>query len=44
MVLENLEDLIDLAIACEKRLSFDHFSENTSDRPNINSKTVLFLS
>jgi len=44
MVLEDLEDLINLAITSEERLSFDHLSENTSNRPNINSKAVLFLS
>ena len=39
--LEDLEDLIDLRVAWEKRLSGTHFGENTADRPHVDSGGVL---
>lgn len=44
MVLEDLEDLVDLAIAAEERFLFDELSEDTTDGPNIHSQAVLPLS
>ena len=44
MELENLENLVNLTVSTEKGLFLYQFSEDTANCPNINSKTVLFLS
>ena len=41
---ENLEDLINFRISCEKRFSMCHFRKYASNRPNVNRNTVLSLS
>jgi len=42
--LENLENLINFRITSEQGLFLNQFSKNASNSPNINTKTVLFLS
>jgi hypothetical protein len=44
VVLEDLEDLVDLAIPAEERFLFDELGEDASDGPNIHSQAVLPLS
>ena len=44
MELEYLEDLINLTISAEERLLFCQLSKNAANCPDVNSKTVLFLS
>lgn len=43
VVLEDLEDLVDLAIPAEERFLFDELSEDTPDGPDVHSQTVLAL-
>jgi hypothetical protein len=44
VVLEDLEDLVDLAIAAEERFLLDEFGEDAADGPDVHSQTVLPLS
>ena len=44
MELENLEDLIDLAVSTEERFLFSELGEDAANSPDINSETILFLS
>lgn len=41
--LEDFEDLIDFGVSHEEGFLFDHFSEDASCGPHINSKRVLLL-
>lgn len=43
MELEDLEDLINLAVSTEESLLLSQFSEDASNGPNIDSQTVLLL-
>lgn len=43
MELENLENLIDLTISTEQGFLFNQLSKDTTDRPNVDSQTVLLL-
>ena len=43
MELEDLEDLVDFAISTKQCFFLDQLSKDTTDRPNVNSQTVLFL-
>ena len=43
MELENLKDLVDLAVSAEERLLLGQFSEDAADCPDVNSQTVLLL-
>lgn len=37
---ENLEELVNLALALEKGLAGHHFEENAAQRPHVNARTV----
>jgi hypothetical protein len=41
--LEDFEDLVDLAVATEKRLLFSELGEDAADSPDIDSQTILLL-
>jgi len=41
--LEDLEDLVDLAVPAEQRLLLDHLREDAADGPDVDAETVLLL-
>lgn len=44
MELENLEDLVDLAVSHEQGLLLNQLSKNAAHSPDVDSQTVLALS
>ena len=43
MELEDFENLVDFRVSVEKGALFNQLCENTTDSPDINAQTVLFL-
>lgn len=41
--LEDLEDLVDLAVSAEERLLLHQFGEDAADCPDVHTQTILLL-